>query len=55
MADYSKLTDEEFDNILIEILDEEPASSLLYIGGIYEIVAEYYNNEVLDRWNMRIM
>lgn len=48
--DYSKMTDAEFDSILKEIMDESPASTLLTIAGIYEIVSEEFNNEVLDRW-----
>jgi hypothetical protein len=48
--DYSKMTDAEFDQILKEIMDESPASALLTIPGIYEIVSEEFNNEILDRW-----
>ena len=51
MKDYSKMTTEEFDNILTEILQAEPhAGTVLHIPGIYEILAEYYNNAVLDEW-----
>lgn len=53
MVDFSKMTDEEFDNILMEIMNEEKASDLLIIPGIYEIVAEYFNNDILDVWEQR--
>ena len=46
----NKMTQQEFDDILAEIMDEGIASNLLTIPGIYEIVAEYYNNAVLEKW-----
>ena len=53
MADYTSMTGEEFDEILVQILDERPASHLLSVGGVYELVAEEYNNLVLDEWASR--
>ncbi len=50
--DYSQMTDEEFDSILAEVVAEN-ASTLLSIPGIYEVVSEYFNNEVLDRWEQQ--
>ena len=51
MADYSKMTQEDFDRLLGAVMDEDgPASNLLTIPGIYEVVSEHYNNDVLDRW-----
>ena len=47
--DYSTVTDDEFDRALKEVLDELPASNLLSIAGIYELVAEHFNDAVLDR------
>jgi hypothetical protein len=43
-------TDEQFDNALAVIIDEDNprAANLLSIPGIYEILSEYYNNDVLD-------
>lgn len=38
---------ERFDIKLMEILDEQPASHLLSIAGIYEVVSEHFNNDVL--------
>jgi hypothetical protein len=43
------ITDEEFDEALKEILDESPASTLLSIPGIYEILSEHFHNDVIDR------
>jgi len=43
------ISQEEFDNMLIEIMNEEPAGNLLSIPGVYEAVSEEFNNEVLRR------
>lgn len=40
----------EFDALLTEIIDECSASQLMSLPGVYEPVAEYFNNEVLQRW-----
>lgn len=50
-----KITSEEFDNALMEVIDKDKptASQLLSISGIYEILSEYYNDEVLD-WIKRL-
>jgi hypothetical protein len=50
MKKYSHITNEMFDNKLAEIMDDEfkYPSQLLSIPGIYEIVSEYFNNDVLD-------
>ena len=50
MTTYDEMTNDDFDRLLMEIMDESPASALLTIPGIYEIIAEYFNNEVLERW-----
>ena len=43
-------TDQEaFDEALAEIIDDSPASHLLSIPGIYEILSEHFNNDVLAR------
>jgi hypothetical protein len=47
---YADLTSDKFDEILAEIINEQPAASLLDIPGVYEAVSEHFNNEVLDRW-----
>lgn len=46
-------TQEEFDRILIEVLSKMRASQLIAVGGIYEILAEEYNNEILSIWETR--
>lgn len=51
MKSYHEMTNQEFDSILATILDENPASFLLFIDGVYEILAEHFNNDVLDRWS----
>ena len=44
------ITDDEFDGILLSILEAEGAQTLLMIPGVYEILSEYYNNDVLGIW-----
>lgn len=41
--------DEEFDEALAEIIDESPASHLLTVPGVYEVLSEHFNNDVLER------
>ena len=53
MTDYSKLTTEEYDEILQELVEKEPAGILLGIEGVYEAVSEHFHNEVLDVWRRR--
>jgi len=43
------MRDEEFDNELERLVNEEPAGNLLTVPGIYEILSEHFNNEVLQR------
>lgn len=43
------VTQELFDDMLFKVIDEENASALLSIPGVYELVSEEYNNEVLKR------
>jgi hypothetical protein len=50
MTDYSTCSVEDFDKILSKIVDELPGSTLLTIPGIYEILSEYFNNDVLEEW-----
>lgn len=49
MADYSKVTDAQFDAALAEILDEMTGGAILQIPGVYEAVSEELNNEALQR------
>lgn len=49
-ADYSRMTPEAFRAALEAILGEMSAGELLAIPGVWEVVAEALNNEILDRW-----
>lgn len=43
----SRFTDEQFDAKLEEIVKREKPEMLLTIPGVYELLSEHYNNEVL--------
>jgi hypothetical protein len=45
---YSKITPQEFDEMIHKIA-EENIKQTLSLPGIYEIISEEYNNEALDR------
>jgi len=49
MKDYTKITGEEFDAILIEIIKED-AANVVWIPGLYDVLSEHYNNEILERY-----
>ena len=53
MQDYDLCTDAEFDNILGELMNRNPATALLSVPGVYEAVREHFNNDVLDVWAKR--
>lgn len=53
MSDYSKMKQQEFDEILADIVAEMGAIELLRVPGIYEILSEHLNNAVLDEWRDR--
>lgn len=44
------ITQKEFDQILQNILKKQTGEQLLHIPGIYEILTEEYNNEVISVW-----
>lgn len=46
---YANMTDEDFDRILARLVIEN-AAVLLAIPGVYEVVSEYFNNDVLTIW-----
>lgn len=50
---HDRMTTAEFDRLLFEVIDDDnrKASDLLAFGGIYEILAEHYNNAVLAKWD----
>jgi hypothetical protein len=45
-----EITDEDFDACLHDILTKYDANDMLRIPGVYELVSEEYNNEVLALW-----
>ena len=49
MSDYDWVTDEMFDTALMEILAGIPLTSLVRVEGVYELLKEEYNNEVLTK------
>jgi hypothetical protein len=49
MADYTKMTDQDYDDILEDIVKEN-VSTLLSVPGAHEVFSEYFNNEVLNQW-----
>ena len=48
------ITQEQFDNELMKILSEYNGRQLLLIPGIYEIVSEHFNNDVLNNLNWEV-
>ena len=51
--DYSKMTNEEFDDILKEIVHEMSAEEIFTYGEVNLILREELNNEILSRWETR--
>lgn len=47
---YAEMPQEDFDRILLQILEEKTGAQLIHIPGIVEILNEHFNNEILDRW-----
>jgi hypothetical protein len=55
MGNLFKLTDEEFDEMLRQIIDEEYcAEDLLKIPGIDEILSEHFSAEIVTRWEEKM-
>jgi hypothetical protein len=50
MGKYDAMTNEEFDLLLLETAHKAGVSYLFTIPGVYELLAEHFNNEVLDAW-----
>jgi hypothetical protein len=46
---FNNMSQDDFDRIL-QVIVKRDASILLTIPGLYEVVSEHYNNEVLDEW-----
>ncbi len=49
-ADFSQMTDEEFQDILEDIVTEMDVYQLMEIPNIRSILTEELNDEVLERW-----
>jgi hypothetical protein len=50
---YKGLTSEHFDELLTDVvLADVSVSNLLDIPGVYEIVSEFFNNDVLAAWEV---
>lgn len=47
---YDDMGQDEFNGVLFDLVNKEPASNLLTIPGVYELVAEEFNNDVLNEW-----
>lgn len=52
-ADYSSMTDEEFDKILEELVGQMTPAQILSYGEVNMILREELNNEVLTIWEER--
>lgn len=50
MVDYSTMTDGDFYKYLIRLLEDLRGTDLLQVPGVYDIVSEHYNNDVLYLW-----
>jgi len=50
-----EITSEEFHRILVEIVQETDPITLLRVPGVYEALAEHFNNEVLERWEKEFL
>ena len=48
---YEWVTQEMSNDKLAEVIDEQKASNLLTIPGIFEILSEHFNNEILARFD----
>ena len=52
-TDYTNMTNDEFDEILLEVLMDANMGEVIRIPGVYELVSEHYNNDVLLIWKVR--
>uniref|UniRef100_A0A6M3M065 Uncharacterized protein n=1 Tax=viral metagenome TaxID=1070528 RepID=A0A6M3M065_9ZZZZ len=48
-VNYDQMTDDEFYEILADLVVKN-SGSLLEIPGVYEVVSEHFNNDVLACW-----
>lgn len=50
MNDYSKMTHEDEVCILKEIINDQGIDNILTVSGVWELLREEFNNEILSRW-----
>lgn len=50
MSKYDAMTQEEFNDCLERVVYRYSQEQLLYIPGVWEVLSEYFNNDVLDLW-----
>ena len=48
--DYSKMTQDDFMNHLVKVVEDMNPIQILAVPGVYEVLSETLNNEVLDSW-----
>lgn len=51
MADYSKMTQQDFDDHLDSVIECMTKEQLVGLPGVKEILIEEFNNDVLDSWS----
>lgn len=52
-CDYSKMTDDDFNGILEDLVAKMSACEILAIGDVNAILREELNNEVLEVWEQQ--
>lgn len=50
MVDYSKITPDVFERIVVEIVEDMTAAEIMGFPGVADLLREELNNEVLERW-----
>ncbi len=46
-----EIDQENFDRLLLDVIENTCAGELVSIPGIVEILNEHYHNEVIDKWD----
>ncbi|MDH3604054.1 MAG: hypothetical protein OEU26_30980 [Candidatus Tectomicrobia bacterium] len=44
------IANDDWDRMLGEIIGDLSAATLMQIPGVYEILSEHFNNEIIDQW-----
>ena len=50
-GNYEDMTDVQFDALLEQQVAAMDAAALLAVPGVYEVLSEHLNNEVLEQWD----